>query len=85
VKNITTSEIQLKLRFAHKERYLVNVFERTNLGTLYPVFTLQYSYGVPNLFGSNFEFHKLNLSINHWFKIGTLGWSDYLLNGGKVF
>jgi hypothetical protein len=85
VKNLTTSEIQLKLRYAHKERYLVNVFERTNLGTLYPVFTLQYSYGVPSLFGSNFEYHKLNVSIDHWFKIGTFGWSEYLLYGGKVF
>lgn len=85
VKNITTSELIFKLRYAHKERFLMGEFERTSLGTKYPILTIQYSYGVPDFFGSNFEFHNLKVSVDHWFNVGTFGWSKYYLEGGKVF
>ncbi len=86
IKNITTSEATLMLRYAYKERFLSGEFERTSLGTTkYPILTLQYSYGIPNLFGSNFEYHKAKVSVDHWFNIGTFGWSKYTIEGGKVF
>ncbi len=85
IKNITTSEATLMLRYAYKERFLSGEFERTSLGTKYPIVTLQYTYGIPNLFGSNFEFHKAKVMVDHWFNIGTFGWSKYTIEGGKVF
>lgn len=85
IKNITTSEAILLLRYAYKERFLSGEFERSSLGTKYPILTFQYTYGIPNLFGSGFEYHKAKMSIDHWFNVGTFGWSKYTLEGGKVF
>ncbi len=85
IKNITTSEAILKLRYAYKERFVAGEFLRASLGTKYPIITLQYNYGIPDLFGGNFEFHKAKLFVEHWFNVGTFGWSKYYLEVGKIF
>jgi len=82
---IITSELEFNLRFAYKETYLIDKFNRTNLGTKYPVINLWYAYGIPNFLNSDFSYHKLTFSINHWFNVRSLGWSRYILSAGKTW
>lgn len=83
-KNIVSSELELNLRFAFKEAYLIDKFNRTSLGTKYPVVNLWLSYGIPNFFGADFEYFKLKTSVSQWFNVRSLGWSQYILDAGKI-
>ncbi|MBN2745092.1 MAG: carboxypeptidase-like regulatory domain-containing protein [Bacteroidales bacterium] len=83
--NLVNSEFEFNLRFAYKETYLVDKFNRTNLGTKYPVFNIWIAYGVPELFSADFEYWKLKTSVQHWFNVRSFGWSQYILDAGLVF
>lgn len=85
LQNIPTSEISLETRFAFREKFLQGDFDRVSVGTKYPIIGLQYSYGIPDLFGSQYEYHKLRFGIKHWFNVFNLGWSKYIIETGKIW
>lgn len=82
---ITTTEIGLDFRFAYNEKFIMGNFQRTSVGTRYPILTIQYAYGIPGLFAGDYEYHKLRLGIRQWFSIANLGWSRYAIEGGKIW
>jgi len=83
-KSITTSEIQFNTRFAYDEKYIMGKFERTNLGTKYPVFEIKYAIGLKGWFKGDYSYSRLQLGIHQWFNVGTLGWSKYIIEAGKI-
>jgi hypothetical protein len=83
--NITTSEISLNTRFAYNEKFVFGEFERTSMGTEYPVIELKYGYGIKKIFASDYEYHRLQLGIEHWFNIGSFGWSKYIIEAGRIW
>ena len=83
--NIITSEIELKTHFAYKEVFFVDKFNRKSIGTKYPKINLWYAYGIPNLFKSQFEYHKLQISMRQRFNIGSIGYTKYIVSWGKVW
>jgi hypothetical protein len=85
VNAIKTSEISLKIRFAFHEKYFVGSFERMRLGTSYPVLEVDATYGVPGLFASNQKYFRLISQIHQYFQIGSLGWSKYIVEAGKLW
>jgi hypothetical protein len=84
-RSITTSEIRVDARLAFKERFVMGEFERRSLGAKYPILEIQYSYGIPNLLKGEYEFHRLQLGVEHWFNIGSLGWSKYIIEAGRIW
>ena len=50
--NITNSELTFNFRFAKNEKYLRGEFERVNLGTDKPVFNVNLTFGLSNIFKS---------------------------------
>jgi hypothetical protein len=84
-KSLVSNEIQLYTRFAYRERYLYGEFERTTLGTKYPVLELLYGYGIPGFPDSDVEYHRLTFRIKHWFNVANIGWSKYIFETGKIW
>ena len=82
---ITTSELNLNLRFAYDEQFIDGNFSRSSIGSKFPIAELQYTYGFSGFFGSEFNYQKLTLNVSHWFNIGTLGWFKYNFKAGQVF
>ena len=82
---ITISEIQLVTHFAYNENFISGAFRRRSIGTKYPILDISYTYGINNCLNSDYEYHKLNISLRHWFNIGTIGWSRYMITAGKVW
>ncbi|WP_170148099.1 DUF5686 and carboxypeptidase-like regulatory domain-containing protein [Marinoscillum furvescens] len=77
------SEVAVKLRYAKDELFVVNDNERLSLGTVrWPAFNLEYVYGMPNVVGSDFEYHKIQASIEQEQKMGLLGKAKIKLGGG---
>ncbi|HQF01764.1 MAG: DUF5686 family protein [Bacteroidales bacterium] len=82
---LTTTEIRLDTRLAYQEKIMMGDFKRISLGAKYPILELRYSYGIPKLFKADFEYHKLQLGISHWFNIMDLGWSKYIIEAGRFW
>ena len=82
---ITTSEVGISTHLSYKERFVSGEFERVSLGAQYPTLDINYGYGIPNVWNGNYEYHRIQLNLRHWFNIGTLGWSRYNIEFGKIW
>ncbi len=82
---IRTTEILFTTRYAYKERFLEGNFSRISMGSRYPIVEFQYAAGIKGILGSQFNYHKLTLSIYHWFNVPPFGWMKYNLKLGKIF
>lgn len=85
IPSIITSELSLSLRFAFNEKFLMGEFERISIGTNYPIFEATYSHAFPNLINSNYQYDKLQLRVRQWFNVGSIGWSRYIVEAGRVW
>ncbi len=83
--SIYTSEIQIDTRVSFHERFLAAEFARITVSSIYPIVQLSYTYGMPNAFKSDYEYHKLVLNVSQWFHFATIGWSKYLVEAGKIW
>ncbi|PLX10743.1 MAG: hypothetical protein C0598_09795 [Marinilabiliales bacterium] len=82
---ITSAEFGLDFRFAYKERVTIGEFERISLGAKFPIIDIKYAYGMPNFFKSDYEYHKLQIGIKHWFNILNFGWSRFNVEAGRIW
>ncbi|MBN2728580.1 MAG: carboxypeptidase-like regulatory domain-containing protein [Bacteroidales bacterium] len=82
---VRTSEISIGMRFAYKEKYVYGEFDRSSLGTTYPILQTSYSLGIKDLWGADFSYQRLNVNIEDWFNVGALGWSKYVIDAGKIW
>jgi len=83
--SIYTSEIRLDTRVSFREKFASGRIYRYSIPSNYPIILLSYSYGIPHLFNSDYEYHKLNLGITQWFNFATIGWSKYIFEVGKLW
>lgn len=81
----TSAEIGLKLRYAFKEEFLEAQYFRQSLGSKYPIVELRGRVGVKGVFGSAYEYKKLNASISDYINVSPLGTIYYNLFAGQVF
>ncbi len=85
LKNIVTTEIGLQTRFAWGEKFIQGEFDRTSVGTRYPVVQVDLGAGIPNVLGSQFQYIKARLRISDRFRINPLGYTDYVVDLGKIW
>lgn len=85
ITSVETSEFTITGRFAYQEKFVSSTFDRESLGSIYPIASLQYTLGVNNFLGSDFDYHKLELSIDENMKVQPFGETYYNLTAGKVF
>lgn len=84
--DFTTTEIVLEARFAWNETKVYDVNKRYIVGnSQFPILNVQYIKGIKGLMGSDLNYSRLNLKVNHRVRMGFLGYSRYLINAGKVF
>lgn len=83
--SLVTTELELNTRFAYREVYVIDKFNRTSLGTKHPTVNLWYSYGIADFLGSEFSYHKMEFSMEQWFNVYNIGWSRYIINAGKLW
>ncbi len=84
--DFVNSTLSYELRYARDETFVVNGNQRISMGIRRaPALTGKYTYGLKGVLGGDFEYHRLDLSFEHKFKLGLLGVSQYKISAGKVF
>lgn len=83
--NITLSEFTGEIRWApHEQFYQGKKFRRIVFNS-YPVFTLRGTVGVKGLMNAEYNYQSITLNIFKRFYLSQLGFSDVVLEGGKIF
>ena len=85
IQSLTTTEIIFQTRFAYQEKYISGEFDRTSLGSKYPVLQFEIGFGVPKVLNSEFSYIKAKFRIADRFRINPLGYTDYVINFGKIW
>ncbi len=83
--SLTSAELTLSTHFAYREKFLWGKFERISLGSVYPVFDLDLTYGIKGFLDSPFEYFKVSLRVTDWIQTNPLGYFKYIISAGKVF
>jgi len=84
-KDITGSEVGLKLRYAPGEKKIVTHRKDIKLRGTNPVFELRYSQGIKGLMGGQNEYKKLHGMISQKFRLHGWGTVNYQMYAGKIF
>ncbi len=78
-----TSELTIETRFAPTESFIIQGNERISQGTKgRPIITIRYSKGFRHALGGDFEYDKINVSLQQYIKMGGLGRFEYQINAG---
>ncbi len=80
------TEAAVEVRYGKDEVFVMNDNERLSLGTIRsPLFKFRYSRGLRDIAGSDFDYHKLQFSIEKRQKMGIFGISNFKVGGGYFF
>ncbi|HVY74422.1 MAG TPA: DUF5686 family protein, partial [Puia sp.] len=78
-------ELSVKLRFGYLEKFFETNFNRTSLGSDYPIVAVKFTHGLPGVFGSTLQYNKIDGSISDYIKVPPFGSIYYNVFGGKTF
>ncbi len=81
---LNTFELSVNLRFAYLEKFFETTFNRTSLGSKYPIIDLKYTQGIPGVFNSSYSYRKISLSLSDYVKIPPYGSIYYNVFAGKT-
>lgn len=85
VNNIIDSRVRIQTRFAFRESFVSGEFERISLGTRWPIINLTAELGMKGVFGSQYEYQKLAISVTDKIPLGPLGNFYFSSEAGKTW
>jgi hypothetical protein len=85
VSSLTSFQIRNQIMFTKEEKFLKGQFDRISLGSKYPIISLTHAWGVNEILGSEYGFHRLDFIWNHRPRLGMFGRLNYTIHAGKIF
>lgn len=85
ISSLRTSEITLRYRWAKDEEFISGAFDRTSIRSRFPVLSIQGVFGIKDIFGSDYNYQKVDVFIEHTAPIGFMGRIKYAINAGQIF
>ncbi len=85
VQDLTTSELNLQLRYAPNEQFYQGKIYRTPIPNRFPHFELDYTQGLKNVLNSSYAYQKLHAQIDKRVYLSQFGFSDVRLEAGHIF
>ena len=85
VNSLTTTEATLNLRYAPNEQFYQGKIYRVDIPNKYPIFSLDFTAGLKNVLGGEYNYQNLHLQINKRFYLSQLGYADAQFEGGHIF
>jgi len=83
-KQVVTNEVGISLRYAPNIKYYEGRSSRVPMLNKYPILDVSYSYGIPELLGAQYEYHKFGLRLFKRIYISPIGFADTQLEGGYI-
>lgn len=83
-RNYVNTDFTMNLRFAHKEKFVQSLNTRYSVETKFPVLNVSFSKGLKNFIDGDFNYNKIEASLQHSFYTKNFGQTSYRLEGGFV-
>lgn len=80
----TNAEVKISVRYAYKEKLVESFNTRMSEGTKFPVLSVTYSRGLKNIYGSQFDYHKVEAQIEQKVYLKNVGETRFRLRGGFI-
>lgn len=80
--DFTVSEVMAEVRIGFRERYINGEMARVIISSNYPVFKFRYIRGLSGFLGGDLEYHKFSTRLEHSFRLGIFGRTDYFISAG---
>lgn len=84
ISSYTNSDLNIRLRFAFREKRINSFGQTLSMGSKYPVIQIHFSKGIKGLYGSQFNYNKIEARIEQSFLSKNLGETKITLDGGYV-
>lgn len=84
-KQIMQSEFQLNLRYAPKEKFIQDKWNRYSVLPEHPVFTLSHTVAKEGVLGSQYTINQTEASYRQRLWASPFGYFDVILKGGKIW
>ncbi|MEO7210358.1 MAG: DUF5686 family protein, partial [Chitinophagaceae bacterium] len=78
-------ETAIRIRYAFSERTIIDNFNRTSLGSDYPIVELKYAHGFKNVLKGSYAYDKVDLSVSDYLNVSPYGNIYYNVYAGKIF
>lgn len=85
ITSLTSFEIRNQIMFTKDEKFINGQFDRTSLGSKYPIISLTHTWGIKNVLESEYNFHRLDFIYDHRPRVGMFGRMQYSIYAGKIF
>lgn len=85
INDLTTTEVTLGLRYAPHEQFYQGKLYRIPIAVKYPTFSLDYTLGLKDVFGSRYTYQKLHARIDKRVYFSQLGYADVTVEAGQLF
>lgn len=85
ISKVQTAEVTARFRWAKDEEFIAGAFDRTSLTSRYPVFSVQGIFGIKGVFGSDYNYQKVEFAMEHNRTVGVFGRIRYGFNAGYIF
>ena len=82
---LTRSEAEVRLRYAPKEKFIQNKWDRISVTPEHPVFTLSHRMGIKGILGNELNYHHTELGFYKRFWFSAFGHADCIIKTGKVW
>jgi hypothetical protein len=83
--NVQSTEVNVRLRFAYKERFLEGNYLRASLGSPYPITEVRLALGLKGFLGSGYEYRRVNISVSDNIKVAPFGSIYVNVFAGKYY
>ena len=84
-KSLTTTEVTGGIRFAPHEQFYQGKIYRVPIPSKYPVLSLDYTIGIKNVFGGQYNYQNLHARIDKRVYLSQLGYADVTIEGANLF
>lgn len=84
IDHISTAELTTRIRWTKDEEFLSGSFDRTALRSPYPILSFQGIFGFKDVFGSEYNYQKLEFQFEHNTQLGVLGRMRYGFTLGYI-
>jgi hypothetical protein len=85
LKNLTTSEFSLELRWAPHEEFFQGKLYRIPMPNRYPILTLRAIAGVKGFLNGGYNYENVSMNLYKRVYLSQLGYTDVVLEGGYIF
>ena len=85
VESVRTSQIGLRVKWSPNAQYWNGKSLRIAMFNRYPILTFDYKMGIKGILGGEYNYQALNLKVFKRFYLSVLGYTNFEVEGGKIF